>query len=221
MEKKRPTRTLAEYAWFLKNTKKYYPSICIDIGSGAGTDALYISFKESRHICVEPLKHHLPALRQKIAGYEHKIFNVGVLEKPGRIYLRDESQTIASALATPGQTGNFPVKISTIDEIMDQVDWTGSILMKTDCQGTDLLALKGAMRTLQRCDVVIVETPLFRFWGDHQGDFYDTVHFMKTQGFVVHDLIEGLFRPNDRALGQIDISFVKEAGIFRLKRNWS
>ena len=38
---------------------------------------------------------------------------------------------------------------------------------------------------------------------------------MKNLGFVVYDIFGEQFRPLDGALGQIDMAFVKERGIFR------
>jgi hypothetical protein len=38
---------------------------------------------------------------------------------------------------------------------------------------------------------------------------------MKGLGFVVYDIFGEQFRPLDGALGQIDMAFVKENGIFR------
>ena len=43
----------------------------------------------------------------------------------------------------------------------------------------------------------------------------DVVAYMKNLGFVVYDIFGEDYRPLDGALGQIDIAFVKENGIFR------
>lgn len=226
MTKKQPTRNFSEYFWCLKNVQEYYPDICIDVGAGYGTPAIYQSFPNSKHVCIEPLKDHLPQLRKNLKDIEHEIFNVGVLDKPGEQTIRKPdadnllTASLAAKTAEAKGTATETIKISTVDDVMSSIDWTGSILLKTDCQGTDYQALQGAKKTLERCDVVIVETPLFRFWGDHQADFYDIVNLMKQNGFVVHDLLDGLFRPLDRALGQIDVAFVKENGPFRKKRFW-
>lgn len=221
MKKTQPTRNFSEYFWVLKNIMNYYPEICIDVGAGYGTPAIYASFEKSKHVCIEPLEQHMKELSERVAHLEHKIFNFGVLDKPGQSKIKMHKNILTSSLASTDDKDGVDIKVSTVDILMADVDWEGSILMKTDCQGTDLLVLKGAIKTLKRCDVVIVEVSFFRFWGDHQADFYDIVSFMKGQGFVVHDLLDGLFRPHDRALGQIDVAFVKEDGRFRTKRNWA
>lgn len=221
MIKTRPTRNFSEYFWHLKNVHEFRPDICIDVGAGYGTPAIYASFPEAKHVCIEPLKEHLDELQDRLKDLDHKIFNVGVLDKPGSQLIRKPDNLLTSTLASQNTSGESEaIEVSTIDNIMSTIEWRGSVFMKTDCQGTDFLVLKGAQETLKKCDVVIVETPLFRFWGDHQADFYDILNLMKENGFVVHDLLDGLFRPLDRALGQIDIAFVKENGRFRQKRLW-
>ena len=46
-------------------------------------------------------------------------------------------------------------------------------------------------------------------------DFYEVIKFMKDHGFVTYDILRGWYRPLDKALGQVDIIFVKENGMFR------
>ncbi|NIQ16320.1 MAG: hypothetical protein GTO02_18595, partial [Candidatus Dadabacteria bacterium] len=41
-----------------------------------------------------------------------------------------------------------------------------------------------------------------------------------SNGFVIYDFLDGLFRPLDNALGQIDIVFVKRDGFFRQDHRW-
>ena len=67
---------------------------------------------------------------------------------------------------------------------------------------------------------MIVEVSLFRFWGAHHPDPLDILNFMDAQGFVIYDFLDGLFRPTDAALGQIDIAFVKRDGMFRQYQAW-
>jgi FkbM family methyltransferase len=223
----RPTRTMVEYFWCLKNVHKFYPSICIDAGAGTGTPAIYRAFSDAAHIAIEPIPEQIPALSKALEGLNHTIINAAVLDVPGRRLLRKSTHLLESSMAIPhlatGDTNVIEVEVRTVDTIMEAyVENTGSWLMKTDCQGADLDVLKGAYDTLQRCGVVVVEAPFYRYRGEQQPDFYDIVHFMKQAGFVVHDLIDGIFRPFDRALGQIDIAFVKERGPFRSQqRRWA
>lgn len=112
------------------------------------------------------------------------------------------------------------VPVSTLDAEMEGVDLGGHVLLKTDCQGADLDVVKGGLRTLAQCDVVILETSLFRFWGPHHPDFFEIVSFMDDQGFAVYDFLDGMFRPLDKALGQIDVAFARKNGFLREETGW-
>ena len=52
-------------------------------------------------------------------------------------------------------------------------------------------------------------------------DIYDNllseevINYMKNNGFVTYDILQGFYRPLDNALGQVDIVFVKDEGRFR------
>ncbi len=61
---------------------------------------------------------------------------------------------------------------------------------------------------------------LYRFWGNHHPDFLEIVKYMADQGFLVYDFLDGLFRPLDNALGQVDVVFVKKDGPFRKSASW-
>jgi hypothetical protein len=43
---------------------------------------------------------------------------------------------------------------------------------------------------------------------------------MKKKGFVVYDIVGGINRPKDMALGQKDLVFVKESGSIRNSHAW-
>jgi FkbM family methyltransferase len=224
--KKQPTRTFAEYFWCLKNIHSFRPDACVDVGAGSGTPALYSAFPEQFHILFEPLKPLLPALQKATRNIRHVVYNTALMDKAGARDIKKGQNLLTSTLMhqnAPRSTDDPNVEritVSTLDKVMRKHPEYETLLLKTDCQGADLLVLQGAIETLKKCEVVVVKCAMFRFWGDHQPDFYDVVHFMKQQDFAVHDFLEGLFRPLDRALGQIDVAFVKERGMFRKKRFW-
>jgi len=87
-------------------------------------------------------------------------------------------------------------------------------LIKIDVQGAELDVLAGGQTTLSQAEFVLLEVSLFQFF--QQGPiFCDVVGYMKSKGFVPYDILGLQYRPLDRALSQIDISFVKETGLLR------
>jgi hypothetical protein len=218
----RPTRTLAEYIWRLKNVHSFYPTVAINVGGAAESIPLFQTFSEALHIVVERDSSRIPSVSKALEGTEHSIYNLQVGAEPaGRPPVNagsprrsksspSNTPTTAAAAQSPG----------TLDAVMQRLFDRTEFLLKIDGKEEELPALKGGKQTLERCEVVIAKAPLFRFWREDQGDFYDIVEFMNAQGFAVHDILDGDFRQYDRALGAINLAFVKQAGRFRKTNRW-
>ena len=220
-----PTRNFTEFFNWLKNDMDFYPEICIDVGAAYGTAAIYHSFDKALHLVFEPQEMFIPDLEKKLAPYKSEIFQMALMDKPGEMRMTKPENRLASSLMRKvfkhiKDTSVLMVNASTMDIELEGRLKGKKVLLKTDCQGADLLVIKGADKTLQHCDVVIMETSLYRFWGDHPPDFSDIVSYMKSKGFVVIDILDGLFKPSNNALGQIDLVFAKESGPLRPHHNW-
>lgn len=220
----KPTRSFVQFFWWLKNVMDYYPDICIDVGAAGGTPSINRSFPEALHFAFEPQKQFIPELRAELDGYRHEIFEMALMAEPGtgKISVPENaySATMMSRATDAPDADTADVKISTLDiEMAGRLD-KKKVLLKTDCQGGDLDVVKGGLATLEQCDVVIMETSLYRFWGAHHPDLFDIVSYMKAQGMVVFDILDGMFKPSNRALGQVDLVFVHEAGALRPNHRW-
>jgi FkbM family methyltransferase len=220
---KRPTRNFAEYFYVLKHRHKFLPEVCIDVGAAYGTAALYGAFPDAFHLAFEPLPTLIPRLRDRLKALRHEIVEGCAMDTPGTVQILQADAELTSSVMHRRDASDPRVRevpAYRIDDVVERLKLSGPMLMKTDCQGADLLALKGATKTLEACEVVIVESSLFRFWGDHQADVFDIMTFMKDHGFVLHDILDGLFRPFDRALAQVDLAFVRDGGLFRRHRSY-
>ena len=101
-----------------------------------------------------------------------------------------------------------------LDDTIKEKFLHGPYLIKIDAQGAELEVLDGFRESLPETEVVVLEVSMFEFMkGAPQ--FYDVVYYMKQRNFAAYDIILGWNRPLDDALGQVDIVFVKENGIFR------
>ena len=220
----KPTRMFVQFFWWLKNVAEYHPDICIDVGAAGGTPSINRSFKEALHLAFEPQPSFIPELEKELEGYDHEIFQMALMEKPGEMEITIPDNAYTATMISPDQKASnkkkLKVEVSTLDlQLKDRLNGK-KVLLKTDCQGGDLDVIKGGTETLRHCDVVIMETSLYRFWGDHHPDFYDIVTYMKGQGLVVFDILEGTFKPSNRALGQVDLVFVHENGPLRPNHVW-
>lgn len=219
---KRPTREFNHFFYWLKHEMKFYPDICIDVGAAGGTPSISRSFKNSKHIAFEPLPTFIPELKKELSGLDHEIHQMGLMENPGVMEITLPENAYTATLMSSGSSSGkkLEVEVSTLDLVLKNSLKGNKVLLKTDCQGGDLAVVKGGKNVVQDCDVVIMETSLYRFWGSHHPDLYDIVSYMKSQGFVVFDILGGLFKPSNRALGQVDLAFVKENGPLRPNHYW-
>lgn len=220
----KPTRMFVQFFWWLKNVAEFYPDICIDVGAAGGTPSINRSFKDALHLAFEPQPSFIPELERELDGYKHEIFQMALMSQPGEMEIAIPDNAYTATMISPEQNNSdhkkFKVEVSTLDtQLSGRLDGK-KVLLKTDCQGGDLDVIKGGKKILQQCDVVIMETSLYRFWGDHHPDFYDIVSYMKSQGLVVFDILEGSFKPSNRALGQVDLVFVHENGPLRPHHRW-
>lgn len=201
----------------------FQPDLIIDIGAASGTPPLQDSFPDAYFFWVEPLeefKNDLEKLKMKFRG-EYLIGAMG--RKPGSMTIHIKPDKVGSSLLKAEadmEKEEREVSIYTLENLAaEKFNTFKRILLKVDVQGFELEVLDGAGPFLDKVEVIILEVSMFRFLKDIP-DFYDVVHYMKTKGFVVYDILEGINRPLDYALGQKDLVFVKENGPFRTSHHW-
>lgn len=205
----------------------YNPDLIIDVGAANGTPPLQNAFPESQFVWIEPLKEFEPALknlRQKLKG-DYLLTAVG--SKQGNLVLNVHEDLVGSTLLNEidgkdadGTQRQIPV--TTLNTLSIIHNWKnfGKILLKIDVQGFELEVLEGSKEILSNVDVVMLEVSLFRFL-QNAPDFHDIIVYMKNIGYVVYDIVGGINRPLDYALGQKDLVFVKENGFFRRSQGWT
>lgn len=217
-----PTR---DFATFFRHLKRlgFAPDYCIDVGAASGTEIIYSSFPDAHHIVFEPLPEFRPQLEAALKPYKHETHFCALMKNPGEQNLLRHRDLYGSSLMHKNRKNTenqVSVKVDTLDNIVGKDRLSGDVLLKTDCQGADLFVLKGGVETLKKTNVVILEASLFRFWGEHHPDFIEIVRFMNNRGFALYDILDGIYRPYDNALGQLDLAFVREDGPFRKVHHW-
>jgi FkbM family methyltransferase len=217
-----PTRTFTEFFDHVK-AQGFVPKTVLDIGVARGTPPLYSAFPNAYFVLVEPVEDFIPDLKKIVSRYRGEYHVCALMAKPGHsTILKSKDLHGSSMMHRLADTDNRlqDVEINTLDGLVGDRDLEQPVLLKTDCQGGDFDVVKGGEKTLERCDLVILEVSLFKFWGAHHPDPLDILNYMSDRGFVIYDFLDGLFRPFDNALGQIDIVFVRRDGMFRQSHSW-
>ncbi len=202
------------------------PPTIIDAGAGNGTPELYQVFPESYYLLIEPLQEFEADLIRILKQYK----GVYILAAAGcdnsQITMNVHSDHLYGSSVFKESMGaeadgfERVVPQIRVDDLVQNNNCIPPFLFKIDVQGAELDVLEGAKLTIAETEAVILEVSFFEFM---QGApvFYDVVHYMKMKGFAVWDILPGWNRPLDDALGQVDIVFVKENGIFRKDHSYS
>ncbi len=197
----------------------FRPRTVIDVGVADGTFDLYEGFPDSRFLLIEPMVEFEPALK-RICRQHNGIYEIaaaGSRKGSAQIHFGANLHG-ASLVAEDG--GERSVPVITVDALVEQHQMKGPFVLKIDVQGAEFEVIEGSVKTLEQTEIVVLEVPLFDF--SKTGiTMVEAVLKMKELGFVPHDIFDGLLRPLDGALGQVDMAFVKKRGQFRDRDAWA
>ena len=205
---------------------QFNPITVIDVGAAKGTPELYNAFPDSFYLLIEPLKVFEKVLIKWLTHIKG-IYNIAAAgSKKGSVTFNVHSSHLEGSSILKETMGAYAdgveviVPVIRIDDVIEENKLKGPFLIKVDVQGAELDVLDGALKALANAEVVVLEVSLFEFMkGAPQ--FYNVISYMKNHGFVAYDIIHGWNRPLDNALGQVDVVFVKEMGMFRQNHSYS
>lgn len=218
-------RTRIEESYSLLCNLGFKPETVIDVGVASGTPELYRAFPNAYFLLVEPLQEFESALNSIVKRYKGSFVQAAAGSKRGQITFNvhedhlEGSSLYAESMGAAADGRQVTVEMVRIDDILAEKGLSGPYLIKVDTQGAELDALDGAQNALLKAEVVVLEVSLFEFMKEAP-QFHDVVFYMKNRGFVAYDIIHGWNRPLDNALGQVDIIFVKEEGMFRADHSY-
>lgn len=191
------------------------PEAILDIGANVGDWNLMAKgiFPSCKRIISYEANPACKAVLEE-RGIEHAIVMLGdssdCVKKP--FYIESSNSTATGASIFREQTQFYAadavvvqdLPMHRLDDLAPQVQID---IMKLDVQGAELLVLKGASETLQRCDFVIMEVALMQY---NAGAplLADVIAFMKDHGFLAIDVIENHYIKGIICV-QCDIMFLR------------
>ncbi len=199
------------------------PKTIIDVGSNIGQFAVASSkiFEGVRLICIEPNQFLIEKLKKNLS-YVSKldVINCAVGEARGMttFYINQDSQVSSILKLGNDRLRMFPssmpkkelvINIDTLDNIIDSMDGLGKVLLKLDVQGVEAAVLKGAEKTLQRVEWVVIEIAFANLYCG-ESTFGDIDEIMKYSGFVFLSPLNFHMSPNSDQIIEMDALYVRK-----------
>jgi FkbM family methyltransferase len=197
----------------------FVPQTVIDVGAALGTFDLYETFPEAEHILIEPVAENEPYLKQICKKLNNASYLIAAAtQESGEIILTVSPNLVHSSAnfetcqPEPGKDIRT-IPAITLDQLCEERHLTPPYLLKIDVDGNEVDVLKGAVQMLQHTEYVVIEVSLFN-------QIHQVIDFMRSQGFVIYDILDLAARPTDKALWQADMAFVKEVSMFRQNKEF-
>lgn len=202
--------------------RKYGVRTVIDVGANTGqfSSAVAHVLPEARIYAFEPLDPCYRAMLKRMSG--KKKFHARCLalgDRTGQVSFFSNEFSKSSSLLAMNQAHKeaFPWTVEThkVDVALDRLDNINSemnidrpALLKLDVQGSELSVLRGAMETLSKIDVIIIELSFQRLY-EGQPVFDEVYTFLKQRDFSYHGSIGSLESPKDGSVLQEDGLFIR------------
>lgn len=197
------------------------PKTVIDVGANVGQFAVASAklFPGCNVHSFEPVPESVAKLKENVSGLPVAVHPVALGEERGDILFHVNAHTHSSsalpledahlaAFPEAKETATITVEVSTLDEVFENIDLPGPVLLKLDVQGYEPQTLKGGGNTLERVDYVVLEAS---FKPMYKGEmlFTDVVGSMEERGFRFERPVGWLAAPGTGEILQADALFAR------------
>ena len=196
--------------------KMYFPDLILDIGAHHGnwTKECLKIYPKSRYILFEPIDY--PELNNSRGHPNIRVFNTLLNEINTEVDWYEMKNTGDSMFKEKSKhfTNCPSVKKNsiTLNDFFKNKEGilTGckNVLIKIDCQGSEIPILKGATDIYNMVDFIILEVPLFGQYNDNVPNFLEHIKFMDDIGFIPYEFLENHYANN--FCMQVDMLFISK-----------
>lgn len=184
----------------------------IDVGASNGcwSKECMRFFPAARYVLFEPQPVHSNALDSFAKNCTQKVTLIkkAVGASEGKTFF-DASDPFSGALS-PSNDGNniIEVDLTTVDASITSLDTEAPYLLKLDTHGFEKSILNGAVKILEKTDLLIIEAYNYKITKE-AFLFWELCAFLSEKGFRPVDIVDVMHRLYDNSLWQMDLIFVK------------
>ncbi len=126
----------------------------IDIGSASGDFAVYTARKGAQVIAFEPERKNFEMAKKNAEVFGFTIIHKAVADWTGKTQLQIRGPLSHTLIPQEGGRGFEDVDVVTLD---DSITWDHIDLLKIDAEATELMILKGGVKTIRRTHYIVME----------------------------------------------------------------
>jgi FkbM family methyltransferase len=200
----------------------FTPQTVIDVGAARGCWSVDMSsiWPEDHYVLIDPLAENQEELKNVCKNLKHADYRIAAMtDHSGNITINVHADLDGSSIFLEREDGingiSREVKSLTVDDLVSQMRLHPSVLLKADVRGAEIQVLMGAKRSWPLIEMIILEVLLFDIYQGNNPQIFDTISYLKSNGFVPWDIFGMGYRMLDDALCQVDMVFVRENGLFR------
>jgi FkbM family methyltransferase len=182
----------------------------IDVGVQCGTSELVTAFPDKPHLLFEPVREYTAQIHNNYKNINYTLVEAAVSDKEGDATLQTVTTDGGGTITHSGIIISGPVDYNlvdkrvvptvTLDRYLLRHPQKPPYLVKLDVDGFELQIMQGAIDTLQKTSVVIVETMKY--------DLTERISFLEAHGFEIFDLVDLCYY--DQRLWQCDAVLLKK-----------
>jgi FkbM family methyltransferase len=201
----------------------FSPRTIVDVGAfeGGWTKAAHRIWPDSHPVMIEPnlaKRKKLATIAEALRGELHcavlgsndgQTVPFNVMESGSSVM--SEKSTIARTVETR--------TVATLDSLGLVLEGEYNFL-KIDVQGYELEVLRGATKSLQAFEAVLLEVAIIEI-NEGAPLLHDVTAFMAERGFIASEICEIHRRPLDNAMSQIDVIFVRKGSKLLADRRYN
>jgi FkbM family methyltransferase len=187
-------------------------STVIDVGASDGrwSEELMRVYPAAGYLLIEANGVHRPGLDRFCRRHPNAQYAIAAAgAERGMVYF-DTSDPFGGVAAASARESHFvSLPSTTIDAEVAERGLHGPFLVKLDTHGFEVPILRGAERTLAEAEVLVIECYNFRVTPEALL-FHEMCDFLGQRGFRCIDAFDLMYRPDDAALWQMDLVFVRD-----------
>lgn len=184
------------------------------LGAGSGADSVAIRdalCPAAEMLMIEAQETHRAELNRVSRSRQGVDFSLCAAARVDGSVRFAATSAVGGAIAHDAAADGIDIPARALDSLAAERRWNGPYFLKFDTHGVEVEILEGAVQTLSNTALIMMEVYNFKlnFVGGKNLRFYEMCEYLEARGLRCVDMCDPLFRPNDLALWQFHLFFIR------------